>query len=83
MPQLMGLRGWAGLTSQTQMTLGLPLRSVSGSLGEEGGAEEPGQKGRPHDKPLIDSALPLPGCVTWNRSSRSLSLTFRLLVYLN
>lgn len=61
MPLLMGLRGWAGLTSQTLMTPGLPLRSVSGSLGEERGGEEPGQKGRPHHKPLLDSALPLPG----------------------
>lgn len=48
MPLLMGLRGWAGLTSQTQMTPGLPLRSVSGSLGEEGsrGAWTKGQAPR-------------------------------------
>lgn len=62
MALFMGFPGWAGLILHTQTTPGLPLKcELEPWVGRE--AEDPG----PREGSLLltlNSALPLPGCVT-------------------
>lgn len=75
--------GWANFPDTNYPRFAPKINELEPCRGWGEGAEDPEQKERPHHNPLINSALPLPRCVSYSRISPSLSLAFWLLHCLN